>query len=44
MLKHLKDAANAAYEIMKRIFGYPFQALKISENVIKENLTKEFEA
>ena len=44
MLKHLEDASNAAYEIMKSKFDYVFQALELSENVRKENLTKEFEA
>ena len=44
MLKYLEDVSNAAYEMMKRKFGYVFQALELSENVRKENLTKEFEA
>ena len=37
MLKHLEDASNAAYEIMKSKFGYVFQALELSKNVRKEN-------
>ena len=44
MFKYLEDASNAAYEIMKRKFDYIFQALELSENVRKENLTKEFKA
>ena len=44
MLKYLEDVSNAAYEIMKRNFDYVSQALELSENVRKENLTKEFEA
>ena len=44
MLKYLEDASNAAYEIMRRKFDCVFQALELSENVRKENLTKEFEA
>ena len=44
MLKYWEDASNAAYEMMKRIFDCVFQALEHSENVRKENLTKEFEA
>ena len=43
MLKYLEDASNAAYRIMKSNFFYVFQALELSENVRKENLTKEFE-
>ena len=44
MLKYLEDVSNATYEMMKRKFDYVFQALELSENVRKENLTKEFEA
>ena len=44
MLKYLEDASNAAYEIMKRKFDCVFQALELSENVRKENLTKKFKA
>ena len=40
MLKYLEDASNAAYGIMKSKFDYVFQALELSENVRKENLTK----
>ena len=36
--------SNAAYKIMKRKFDYAFQALKINENVKRENLIKDFEA
>ena len=43
MLKHLEDASNAAYEVMKSKFDYVFQALELSKNVRKENLIKEFE-
>ena len=42
MLTYLEDALNSAYKIIKRIFGYVFQALKMNENVRKENLAKEF--
>ena len=44
MLKYLEDMSNAAYEMMKMKFDCEFQALELSENVRKENLTKEFEA
>ena len=44
MLKYLEEVSNAAYEIMKRKFVGVFQALELSKNVRKENLTKEFEA
>ena len=44
ILKCLEDASNAAYEIMKRKFDCVFQSLEISENIRKENLTKEFKA
>ena len=43
MLKYLEDVSNAAYEIMKRKFDSVLQALELSKNVRKENLTKEFE-
>ena len=44
MLKYLEDVSNTACEIMKRKFDCVFQALELSENVRKENLTKQFEA
>ena len=44
MLKYLEDVSNAACEMMKRKFDYVFQALELSKNVRKENLTKEYEA
>ena len=44
MLKYLEDVSNTACEIMKRKFDCMFQALELSENVRKENLTKQFEA
>ena len=44
ILKYLEDASNQAYDIMKKKFDCVFQALELSENVRKENLTEEFEA
>ena len=44
MLDYLKKISDTAYQLMKNKFEYVFKSLGTSQNVRKENLTKEFES
>ena len=44
MLDYLEKVSVAAYQLMKNKFEYVFEALATSQNVKRENLTKEFES
>ena len=44
MLDYLEKVSDAAYQPMTNKFNYVFEALVTSQNVRKDNLTKEFES
>ena len=43
MLDSLEKISDVTYELMKNKFEYVLEALATSQNVRKENLTKDFE-